>query len=946
MGKMINKGKNASLVLTQYPIIDSLREELHSNLGVDLDFLVVSTLAADGYSGLLSYLRQKHYQRIYVYIPDETVSPLATILIVLSFFIPASSRFLVSSGKDIQKYHLTRGLIGFASLCGSVVQGAFVMLSMQIRARYLQSVDRINFHRLEPEAPASDFAYLRTNLWLGVQAGGALTHTWGVIGALLRKGAKVRYLSADVRGSNVEGDFSYIQIKPKNTYVIPRELNHFLYHRNFYRSANQHLTDFSGTIYQRVSIGNFAGVELSRRRKVPLIVEYNGSESWLSRNWGTPFTFSGLVALAEDVSLHHAHMIVTVSEPLKHELVERGFEEDRIVVYPNGVDPDAFDPALFSKNMIADTRKKLGIPANAVLVSFVGTFGPWHGAEILASAAKKLIDHRSDGVEVKEYFLFIGDGVRRPEVEAFTGDLIKKGRVILTGLVDPSAIPSYLAASDILVAPTVQNPDKSAFFGSPTKLFEYMAAGKPIIASQIGQIGEILAGSLTVSELSSRQNKENDFSDNGIGILTSPGSVNELCTAIRFLTANPKYRTTWGARARQHVLSRYTWDHHVTAITNKLEEIFANENAGKITVLLNGLHSKSGGGVTYLRNVLPYLCSDQRLEIHICLDEKQLALFQSTIGKATLHKVTVKGSLWRTILYEQFSLPGLARRIKADVTFSPANYGPLLAPNTVVLLRNALSVAFVERRITKVMYWAMIYVGTLFSVFVARNVISVSEYARKATVTGMFDWAPRKFQTIPHGVNEDFTATSVGERSETNLLCVSDIYVQKNLHTLFKALPKIRNRFPDVTLKIAGAALDPQYLTRLKHLSEHENVADVVDFVGSVDVDTLQELYDSCAVFVFPSTVETFGNPLVEAMACGCPIATSNTAAMPEVAGDTAAYFNPHDADDMARVIIDLLENPDKREALGKRAVERAKMYSWEETARKTADVLIDAAQR
>ena len=108
--------------------------------------------------------------------------------------------------------------------------------------------------------------------------------------------------------------------------------------------------------------------------------------------------------------------------------------------------------------------------------------------------------------------------------------------------------------------------------------------------------------------------------------------------------------------------------------------------------------------------------------------------------------------------------------------------------------------------------------------------------------------------------------------------------------------------------------------------------------------DDLLDLYRRCGVFVFPSLVETFGNSLVEAMACGAPVAASNSAAMPEVAGEGALYFNPNDVPDMASVIGSLLDDPVLRRASGQKALERAKLYSWSSTAEKTLTILLDAA--
>lgn len=934
------------LILTQYPIVDQLRDDIHSSVGKNVDFVVVSTLAADGYNQLLSSLRQKHYSRLYVYIADETALSLASVLKVLSFVVPADSRFLMMPKRRATSYSMTDVALGAISIAVSAVQGGIVMLSIAVRAKYLKLADRVTVQDALHTRDIQDFAYIKTNLWLGVQAGGALTHTWGVVGGLLRRGAKIRYLSADARGYRGEGNFIHIPIKPENPYVIPRELNHFLYHSTFCKIARRHLPDFLGAIYQRISIGNFVGVELSRRYGVPLIIEYNGSESWLARNWGTPFTFPRIVALAEEVSLSHAHVVATVSESLKHELIERGVEADRIVVHPNGVDPSTFDPTRFSGDVISELRTRLGIPSDGILVSFVGTFGPWHGAEQLARAARELVQRQKAEGGSNEYFLFIGDGVRRPEVESFAGDLIDQGRVILTGLVNPEDIPGYLAASDILVSPTVQNPDKSPFFGSPTKLFEYMAAGKPIIASNIGQIEEIMSGSSRVADLERISSEDDMSTDDKIGILTTPGDVGDLCKAIQFLTANRTLRDAWGAAARRRVLDRYTWDHHVDAIIEKLDDVVAAEKTRRTKVLINGLHSKSGGGVTYLRNMLPILQRDKRLDVHICLNAAQVPLFEPYLGNVTVHTENIDGSLWRLLILEQFKLPKLASSLKADIIFSPANYGPLMSPRTVVLLRNALSVAFVERRFSKILYWLLLYFGTLFSIFRAKRVVSVSEYARKSMMGTGLALSSNKFQIVPHGISPSFFADESIQRKKGTLLCVSDIYVQKNLHTLFEALPSVLAKFPDLKVQIAGAPVDQDYNARVRAMLEDLNLVESVEFVGNLDSEELRKCYQQVALFIFPSTVETFGNPLVEAMACGAPIACSNTAAMPEVAGDAAAYFDPFNADDMARVILELLNDSERREELGRLGVERAKMFSWEETARKTADVLIEAARK
>lgn len=117
-------------------------------------------------------------------------------------------------------------------------------------------------------------------------------------------------------------------------------------------------------------------------------------------------------------------------------------------------------------------------------------------------------------------------------------------------------------------------------------------------------------------------------------------------------------------------------------------------------------------------------------------------------------------------------------------------------------------------------------------------------------------------------------------------------------------------------------------------------LAEAVEFLGECNTQQLLELYRNCRLFVFPSTVETFGNPLVEAMACGAPIVSSDTAAMPEILGNAAVFFDPLDADDMAERILAVLNDPQTCERLTSNALQRAQRFSWDETARRTAEVI------
>jgi glycosyltransferase involved in cell wall biosynthesis len=138
---------------------------------------------------------------------------------------------------------------------------------------------------------------------------------------------------------------------------------------------------------------------------------------------------------------------------------------------------------------------------------------------------------------------------------------------VRTGVVAQADAPRYLAASDVLVSPHVPNPDGTPFFGSPTKLFEYMAMGKPIVASALDQIAQVLTPSLAVTALPEGDPKE---ASREVAILSEPGNVDELVQGIRFLIEHPAWRTRLGECARAEALTRYTWDKHVGSILERM----------------------------------------------------------------------------------------------------------------------------------------------------------------------------------------------------------------------------------------------------------------------------------------------------------------------------------------------------------------------------------------
>ena len=301
-------------------------------------------------------------------------------------------------------------------------------------------------------------------------------------------------------------------------------------------------------IYQRSSLNGYAGIRYALENNIPFVLEYNSSELWTCRQWGRKrLSFIKFSMDVERLLFEKATLITCVSEPLKRELIERGIEENKIIITPNGVDTQKYTPEVSGDAI----RDKFKIDKNRVVIGFIGTFGKWHGVAELVQAYIKLAEQEEYRQRI--HLMLIGDGMMMPAVRDLIGSNGIEDICILTGIVPQLEGPAYLAACDILVAPTIENPDGTPFFGSPTKLFEYMAMGKAIVATKVGQIGEIL--------------RQRDTA-----MLVRAGDTSEMVRALKELIDNEILRNDLGMHARAEVCGKYTWDILTERIVNKLRE--------------------------------------------------------------------------------------------------------------------------------------------------------------------------------------------------------------------------------------------------------------------------------------------------------------------------------------------------------------------------------------
>jgi len=432
-----------------------------------------------------------------------------------------------------------------ANLLRDVLQWPFLYLKT---LREITSRSKVSNVRARLNGKSS-LLFLRTDHWFNIKSGGSVGHLSGVIHGFRALGYKTNVVSTDCL-VNVEKDSDFYFCPP--VYGIGRNIPNMpeiLYNDQVASFIENRWNELSPSfIYQRYSLGNYTGVSLKNRYKIPYVCEYNGSFPWMARNWGGRKLFhEKLPTRIELLNLYGADLIVVVSQPMKDELVKRGIEDGKILVNPNGVDPEQYSPDVDGSGV----RRKYDLVGKTV-VGFISTFGPWHGAEVLAEAFGRLLQQfpeYREGVRL----LMIGDGLTMPEVKRKLYEFGIMDVSILTGLVLQEEGPAYMAACDILTSPHVPNADGTPFFGSPTKLFEYMAMGKGIVASDLDQIGDVLNHDKTAW-------------------MVKPGDVESLMLGLKALIDDEQRRNRLGQAAHREVVKKYTWKGHTRKIIEKLKE--------------------------------------------------------------------------------------------------------------------------------------------------------------------------------------------------------------------------------------------------------------------------------------------------------------------------------------------------------------------------------------
>jgi glycosyltransferase involved in cell wall biosynthesis len=366
-------------------------------------------------------------------------------------------------------------------------------------------------------------------------------------------------------------------------------------------------------------------------------------------------------------------------------------------------------------------------------------------------------------------------------------------------------------------------------------------------------------------------------------------------------------------------------------------------------LFINSLAANAGGGLTYIRNVLPLMAARPEVRVTVALNSSLREEFRNF---SNIDFLAVEVPLARRFWYEQWMLPGLLERCRADVLLSTGNFALRNSPIPQILLsRNSLYNSADFYRDLRSRHEYGTWLDTRLRAFFAKRSIQWANVtiAPSATFAAeLSHWTGKEVVAIHHGFDhEAFTrdmrplAPEVEEKLSAaevslKLLFVSHYNYYRNFETLIRALPILRNRLTTRSVKLLltchlAAGKNPgEYRTaKAADLVRELGVSDMIVELGSIPYPRLHQLYARSDVYVTPAYAETFAHPLVEAMDSGVPVVASDLAVHQEICGCAANYFATFSEEALADAVAQVVLSRDVAQRMVAAGRERSRQFSW-----------------
>ncbi len=357
----------------------------------------------------------------------------------------------------------------------------------------------------------------------------------------------------------------------------------------------------------------------------------------------------------------------------------------------------------------------------------------------------------------------------------------------------------------------------------------------------------------------------------------------------------------------------------------------------KVLIDAHMLGNNETGNETYVENLLSGLSAIDELHVvaainhHLITESKFL---DESIQKKTLHPA---GNIARLL----YGLPTLCRQSAADVL-----HVTYVAP---FFIRCPLVVSVHDISFKRFPEFFSPRDRLLFATLLpmslrrANAVLTISKHA-KAEILESWPFLKGRVHVIPLAAASIFRPVIIDKLAESILekhgitsqfiLAVGNLQPRKNIGRLIQAFSHVHQSFKNYKLVIVGK--DHWQSSTLYTLVENLGLVHSVIFTGYVPADELAFLYNAAQLFVYPSLYEGFGLPILEAMACGTPVISSNTSSMPEVTGSAALMVDPTNIEEITQAIFQVLSDSDLRQRLSELGLLQAQCFSWQRTARET----------
>ena len=612
--------------------------------------------------------------------------------------------------------------------------------------------------------------------------------------------------------------------------------------------------------------------------------------------------------------------IINVSDNENAEGLQlRLFPKSKARVIYNGIDLEKMWKGkidLELKDLINSIKK------DNSLICTVARFDYVKGIDVAIQAMKHLREYHKNFK-----YVIVGDGELKKEIVKAINTYDMRNHILLLGFRDD--VPGILKMMDVYLSPSRSE-------SMSLTLLEAMNAGLPVVASDV---------------IGNRNLVKN-------GLLAKSECPIDIAKKINTLIENPQLRDRLAKESRTMVTENYSLERMVRNTEYLYYDILNAKRlpspslglskAGNIRVGINAskFFEVNTGVGRYTSNLCKsiletdgkndyFLYSPGQMDIVIRTDRTRIQFKKSGIA--------LKNNTLR-ILWEQVTLPYCSMNDRLDL-FHYTDHSLSILQRTHPAIITVHDIAYVRfpRLLNKS---RQIYKKYILNVSIKRaDVIVADSYSTKRDILNYFGIKEEKIKVVYPGVERRFRPISNVEeyRLRNNLpskmvLNVGTLEPRKNIVTLIRAFKKLKELgFKNYKLVIAGDKgwLYKQIFDEIKSSDLQKEVL----FLGIAEDESLPMLYNCADVFVYPSLYEGFGLPPLEAMACGIPVITSNTSSLPEVIGSAGIMIDPDDVNSLCEAMYNVLKDKELWYHMSKNGLERSKLFSWKETAKKILEI-------